>query len=427
MKKIYYSCIVILLICMMIFFRNCRAFALESDIEYDHYMTEEAFLRDFNFFVPDEGYGNETPMKTYFRKLLSYSPKNSHGSCGYVSFIQYLSYYDTFLNDNIIPEQYDMGNSSSSNMSTARLTSPGVLRQDYPETNLYEFIQDNKHNDFQMYLMDIVNSSKNLSSSSYKYNIGMWDYHYIIEELFPANNLEFEYTYYTDLSEFAKPTDNSIKEYFDDYIKSQLDLGNPVVVQICHYNDDNIFDIKYENNHSVVAYYYDTNGIHANFGWNSAGSTDVVINDYYQIMAAGVINFSDLEVVHSNNYIVNNISYCGCGVHVHNYVGWEYYSKTSHKAVCECGESGVTSYPHAIKSSDVGKRTAKCIQCNCILDLTKDMSFVVYNRSKKVLYSINGSYILENGIIVLVEDDIDLYLNGALYFYEDSPYVCVSS
>ena len=54
-----------MLICMMIFFRSCR-FALESDIEYDHYMTEEAFLRDFNFFVPDEGYGNETLMKTYF-------------------------------------------------------------------------------------------------------------------------------------------------------------------------------------------------------------------------------------------------------------------------------------------------------------------------------------------------------------------------
>ncbi len=31
--------------------------------------------------------------------------------------------------------------------------------------------------------------------------------------------------------------------------------------------------------------------------------------------------------------------------------------------------------------------------------------------------SLNGSYILPNGIIVLVDEDIEVYLNGTLVFY----------
>ena len=39
--------------------------------------------------------------------------------------------------------------------------------------------------------------------------------------------------------------------------------------------------------------------------------------------------------------------------------------------------------------------------------------------------SINGSYILPNGIIVLVDEDIEAYENGTLVFYdrEDLPQV----
>ena len=33
------------------------------------------------------------------------------------------------------------------------------------------------------------------------------------------------------------------------------------------------------------------------------------------------------------------------------------------------------------------------------------------------LVSVNGSYILQNGIVVLVDSDIEAYLNGTLVFY----------
>ena len=34
------------------------------------------------------------------------------------------------------------------------------------------------------------------------------------------------------------------------------------------------------------------------------------------------------------------------------------------------------------------------------------------------MVSINGSYILSNGVIVLVEEDIESYLDGTLQFYD---------
>ena len=32
--------------------------------------------------------------------------------------------------------------------------------------------------------------------------------------------------------------------------------------------------------------------------------------------------------------------------------------------------------------------------------------------------SLNGSYILPNGVIVLVDEDVEAYLNGTLVFYD---------
>ena len=38
-------------------------------------------------------------------------------------------------------------------------------------------------------------------------------------------------------------------------------------------------------------------------------------------------------------------------------------------------------------------------------------------------YTINGSYILPNGVMVLVDDDIDAYLDGTLVFINPGEYI----
>ena len=50
------------------------------------------------------------------------------------------------------------------------------------------------------------------------------------------------------------------------------------------------------------------------------------------------------------------------------------------------------------------------------MDLNKDNAYIEPFRITKV--SVNGSYILPSGIVVLVDEDVEAYLNGTLVFYD---------
>ncbi len=56
-----------------------------------------------------------------------------------------------------------------------------------------------------------------------------------------------------------------------------------------------------------------------------------------------------------------------------------------------------------------------CIICGGLIDIEDGFGQIIYQISK---FSINGSYILPNGIIVLVDEDIEAYFNGTLVFYD---------
>ena len=63
-----------------------------------------------------------------------------------------------------------------------------------------------------------------------------------------------------------------------------------------------------------------------------------------------------------------------------------------------------------ISSQDVGKRFARCIGCNFMLDLRSDVANIQgYSIFRKKYVTNNGSYVLSNGIIVLVDADYELY------------------
>ena len=62
----------------------------------------------------------------------------------------------------------------------------------------------------------------------------------------------------------------------------------------------------------------------------------------------------------------------------------------------------------------VGGRYATCGGCNRELDLTVDLPTIIMSATQ---VSVNGSYILPNGIVVLVDEDVEAYLAGTLQFY----------
>ncbi len=81
---------------LLIFLGNSGYFVNAENSEVEHsfsynYMTELDFQQDF-VHLNSEGDDDGFNMITYFRNLNDYSPRNRGNSCGYVSFIQYLSY-----------------------------------------------------------------------------------------------------------------------------------------------------------------------------------------------------------------------------------------------------------------------------------------------------------------------------------------------
>jgi len=105
-----------------------------------------------------------------------------------------------------------------------------------------------------------------------------------------------------------------------------------------------------------------------------------------------------------------------CPNHTHNYTEWKKYSDTLHIEKCECGATGTIKEPHVVSSTSIVGNKAVCLLCGGLINLGDDFGMIPTQSIIKV--TLNGSYILPNGIIVLVDSDIEAYLNGTLVFYD---------
>ena len=427
MKKLFM--ITILLVGVLFF--NCSVLGKEY-VKSSRYKSENPIANvddvilnnDANPTSLDVADNSQYGIIPYFQNLYAYSPINSYGSCGYVSLIQYLSYYDTYWDDDMIPESYDRNQGNTTSIDEAVAISPGVLRQSYPKYDLYSFIQANKSIDFQMYLMDIVNKAKGNVSNDYDYSIGMWDYYLIFDELY--GNISFDYTRVENLGFGLDPSNPFIVSWADTYVKNQLDLGKPVILHIV--KKDN-----YDLYHSVCSYYYDNQGIHTNLGWGEEDN-DVIIDSDYLITEVGVMDLTNVPEKHSNNYIINGNQYCGCGsLHIHTFIDhycwcgeyssmhtyhapyvWENY--TTHYATCGCGAVELSA--HVVKKGTIGvnNKYAMCLLCKGLASI----GMVAYDSldSKITYFTNNGSFIMPNGVVVLDDKDMSLLIANKLVFFK---------
>ncbi len=371
---------------------------------------------------------NITYLQQYFRNLDTFSPNNQVGSCGYVSLIQYLSYYDSFYNDEIIPESYDRSQSNVATFEEARSVSPGVQPYTYNSYdirhNLYNLILNNEDNDYQLYLMGIFNDAKNRAPNEYSFSTGMWNYSIIAEHIPALSSFSFISMIRTELDS-ELPNEPTYQQQITNFVKAKLDLGEPVIIHIAKHGDGE--SGYYTDYHSLVAYYYDNLGIHCNFGWN-IHSTDAVIPEDFYITSAGYFDFSNLSHTHSNNFKVNGNFYCGCGfetVHVSHDKIYTYYSNSKHEvSCCRCNYHSLEN--HVVNSSSIvlihGHRYGNCIYCGSAIDLGTGGFTPIVPGDGGLLsefslpHSFNGSYILDNGVYVIVPEDMDDFINGTLIF-----------
>lgn len=268
----------------------------------------------------DDTYSRQTTFtkNNYFENLYEYSPNNNIGSCGYVSLIQALSYYDTFYNDNIIPDMYDYNLDSATSEASIKSHSPGVVKQSYNSsdyTSYYQYCHSTQGYDLQSKLTVLQNVLSNTDNdgtqinsegetvSNFGYSIGGWSYQSLL------NRFYSEYSGSVMVNGYSNKTQSE----FVNLIKDVIGTGNPIIVHIKKYNSSG----EEVGFHSVVAYEHNEAGIFSNYGWGSGDTHTQLLggtNGYSQITNAYTLDFSSMGHTHSNNYIINGKGHCGCNI-----------------------------------------------------------------------------------------------------------------
>lgn len=316
---------------------------------------EEILSEDFGVYhenstnaVSSETY--DTYMEAYYRGLCYNMGMNYKGSCGYVALGMLLSYYDSFLNDNIIPENYDVASVGSGTDMVARENSPGVVC----DTISYESCQTfKKENPLQLDAHEYY--SLMLSKSTSLHAKFLMLAHYYGLDDFSDNDNPFGSNYskrITVLQKYFSDIGISESDYkitmcvdstykVQKFIRENINKGNPVLASVSNS----------KSSHAVICYDYDNTGIYCNMGW--IGSADYahfpVSNRYDTYNNAMVIEFN-YDHSHSLNYqVVNNNTtkeYCYCNCNIISYkpinhefnVFYEPYNNYYHKSYCHCGD-----------------------------------------------------------------------------------------
>ena len=95
------------------------------------------------------------------------------------------------------------------------------------------------------------------------------------------------------------------------------------------------------------------------------------------------------------------------------------HSSTKHKSYCVCGQYTLES--HAADASNLyfynGHIYAPCLFCGTLVDLGGNGPIIPVPGSINQMVTDNGSYIMDNGILVIVAEDLEAYLNGSLVFH----------
>lgn len=287
--------------------------------------------------------------------------ENQLGNCGLTAISMLLSYYDIYWNDDIIPNQYNIGtNLSSSDDMITSYDSPGITDDIKFENNGESFSESiksfiniailNKDTSFMGLLLDYaVNqgyfTKDDIESLGVNYLMMMS----LLDKYLMSNPILLEHAKLKSLHVGVDDTEYR-RFYLMGTIKNLLIEGHPLIVGG---NGVDSSGIKY--GHVCIAYDYDQKNdiIYGNMGWGKGTvtidgvyypSTRVNLNAYFNngIEDYYYYEFDDnLTHKHSNKYYIlsTNEYVCSCQLnsHTHSYA-YLFSTFTYHKKKCICME-----------------------------------------------------------------------------------------
>lgn len=302
--------------CLICFLSSCLLLTSSSFVSYANYNVDYSTLSRsklgtaeaddiFNSCENEENIflkNNYAPL--YFKNLRTNFGNNVFNSCTYVAIGMLLSYYDSYWNDDIIPENFDKKSIFSSSLSSPQMDteSPGILfESDEDVKNLtgeeyLDFISQNKNTYFHLKLIDQgINFLKtNLNVNSLDFGVMPKMIPSLIDNYFNLLNsstLNVEINYQGEANA-------------DTFTIEKLKEGKPVLI-VARYGP--VEDKKY---HAMIACDYDENlnDIYVHTGWReeSTGKTLSHISlDNFELNAiyyAVSLDFPNTLHRHSFNY-----------------------------------------------------------------------------------------------------------------------------
>lgn len=181
------------------------------------------------------------------------------------------------------------------------------------------------------------------------------------------------------------------------YIEPNKDAFYEVVV-----DNSGCYDVNLASDYTIQYELYDTDFdvVSSGSGVSISFCLNAVASDKYYLR----INF------------VSNSSLCYVDIssieHSHLYTySYLWRSNTSHISTCRCGDSMSSAHVLSADAFASGEEYAVCLLCGGLAT-----AGVIMVNSNCLCHSANGSFILPNGNIVLVPEDLDAYLNGCLTF-----------
>lgn len=379
-----------------------------SDIDYSGYVSEvphaapsESDNPNYIIYPTNPGhpgnFSNELTMAGYFSHLYTHFPVNKKGSCGFVALSQVLSYFDTFYNDSIIPEQYESKSSiDSNNFGTF---SPGTLQdslitpfvstmssQQFANDTYYEcfdsklMVDYNENTDWYFHQTNTNIPDVPLLEGGYQIsfiNSVTWaDTSFIVDSMYGQYGLEtgihFGMTINNDpinnASQFRIETNEVRNQMEDEWdqdefdeimsemsysmvedVASVIDDGFPVILSITQrYDQEQVYEngilrCKYTGvgNHAVVAYDYEIEQgkivLYCNFG-HEANTIYAPYNNhpFKYVWAYVPVRHNSSIHNHSDNYLIDDKIFCGCGHHSHS-LEYRYVNNQKHSVYCHCG------------------------------------------------------------------------------------------
>lgn len=301
---------------------------------------------------------HSSPMKNYFYNLRNKFGYNEFGSCGYVGIGMLLTYYDSYWNDNLVPDNLEA--------KTDLLTQDQYTYAPSPGSNEFPIGINYTSSDYINILSSFTNISLHANliniGQSLNYNLGLSlsQIENVLNEYLASNtNIEnSEWSIY----KVEDMTNTAAKEQIINYINE----GIPVLV--------GIISRLGTSKHIVIAYDYDisTDTIYAHYGWradsveNADGSTTDYGYYYENMLGLGYPNIGGYIAlipngahVHTDNYHIATGTICTCQFPNHQHK-FEYTKKnvSQHIKACYCGETSTVSHRFTISGLSY-----KCIDC----------------------------------------------------------------